>query len=149
MFIGDNYLIVSKNKDIMNNDLLIHALSLFEHRINFNLYLILKENYNQQFITKLMNCIFYIIQSMEYSGSVQNSLHIFTSNKEILGSLNSLKNNFGKYADRLILKSYSELTRQNFIDDEYFIKTEYFSNIIQVLSDSIQINIPETIRIRI
>lgn len=149
MFIGDNYLIVSKNKDIMNNDLLIHALSLFEHKINFNLYLILKENYNQQFITKLMNCIFYIIQSMEYSGSVQNSLHIFTSNKEILGSLNSLKNNFGKYADRLILKSYSELTRQNFIDDEYFIKTEYFSNIIQVLNDSIQINIPETIRIRI
>lgn len=150
MYVGDNFLIVSKSreKDI-KNEILIHTLSLFENKNNFSLYLILNEQYEEKFLDKLVNCIFYIIQNMEYTGSIENGVHLYTRCKELVNKLEYFKETFGKYSGGLVLEKFNELIKQPFINDDYYINNDYFSKIFQINNDSIQMYIPQLSKVEI
>lgn len=144
MLIKNNCLIISKNKEInKENILLLYCLSMFEHRLcNCNLTLILNEQFSSNFRSRLINSILYLTQCMEYYNN--GKIEVFTSDKQLIVDFLNKKNDHGNSFNKLLIYELKDLVKLDYLNDDLSLKTDNrFSEINKIQDNTISVYVPD------
>ena len=143
MFIKNNCLIISKNKDKdVKNMLLLYMLCTFQHRLSdCNLCLILNEQYEADFRRRILNTILYLTQVMEYHD--RGKIQLFLSDKDLITDFNDKKDIDNTHFNKLEIFDLKDLVSFGYLNDDLSLNSDNFSEITRICDDNVNIYIPE------
>lgn len=106
----DKYLIVSLNDDLYKNYHLLNILSDFENKCDSEIYIILKESYDLEYINKLINILGYISELHH----INHFIKIFTSDEDLMNSFNVKKDLL--HINGIEIHKLSDVIKENIIE---------------------------------